>query len=229
MRDRSPAAQLAAVRRTSSTDWKAMIFEMENRGFESEKERNLYYKFFAGFYFNELIPGYEKRLRKFYSLLVKPAFQVGAIPPVLLLESPTSVFVSFDNQTDRFPGAQSGEFADILVHDSNTGVLIGIEAKYLDDWDYQKDIVKNAEKLAFVAAEMGVNATLLCLLIPKAKWENVVAMEAHPGSNYRRLKEHDGTAIVLLWEDLIALDGVSPAVRRYVKSQLDHPRLRAPI
>jgi hypothetical protein len=203
-----------------------MIFELDNREFESEKERNLYYKFFAGFYFNELIPGYEVRVEGFYSLLRQPTYQVGDIPMDRLQVPPKAVLVSFDNHPDRFFGQQSGEFADILVHDSQNGILVGIEAKYLDDWDYQKDIVKNSEKLASVGAELGTEVTLLCLLVPRAKWENVVAMEAHPGSNFRRLKEHAGTASVLLWEDFVEPQGVPPLVQSYVKSQLDNPRLR---
>lgn len=205
-----------------------MIFEIDNREFESEKERNLYWKFFAGFYFNELIPGYEVRVREFYSLLSQPTYQVGDIPMDRLQVPPDAVYVSFDNHPDRYLGKQSGEFADILIHDPQNGILVGIEAKYLDDWDYQKDIVQNTEKLDFVGAHMGTEATLLCLLVPRAKWENVVAMEARPGSNFRRLKEHTGTTAVLLWENFVELQGVSPIVQNYIQSQLNHPRLHTP-
>ena len=36
---------------------------------ESYKERNLYYKIFAGYIFNELIPGEEERKNQFLNLL----------------------------------------------------------------------------------------------------------------------------------------------------------------
>jgi hypothetical protein len=137
------------------------------------------------------------------------------------------VAVSFDNHPDRYVGVQGGEFADILVQDLDNGLLVAIEAKYLDDWDYQKDVVQNAEKFELVRAKLDVKSALLCLLLPRAKWENVIAMQAHPGSNYRKLKEHQGNVAVLLWESFLELDGVPQQVQSYVRSQLDHRRLRS--
>ena len=207
-------------------EYQYMIFETDQREFESEKERNLYYKFFAGFYFNELISGYENRVREFYALLRSPTYQVGD-PPINRLQSvPSAVFVSFDNHPDRYRGKQSGEFADILIHDPLNDLLVGIEAKYLDNWEYRKDIVENTEKLEYMGAKLGVTFTQLCLLVSRSKWDRVVAMEAHHGSNFRRLKEHTGAVSVLLWESLMGLQAVPQAVRSYVQSQLDHPRLR---
>ncbi len=46
-----------------------MLFDYGKNILESEKERNLYYKFFAGYFFNELIEGYQDRLMGFLTLL----------------------------------------------------------------------------------------------------------------------------------------------------------------
>ena len=43
-----------------------MLFEPKLDIIESEKERNLYYKFFAGYFFNELVPIYEQRVTNFF-------------------------------------------------------------------------------------------------------------------------------------------------------------------
>ena len=49
-----------------------MIFEINKSNWketESYKERNFYYKIFAGYLFNELIPGEENRKNQFIELL----------------------------------------------------------------------------------------------------------------------------------------------------------------
>ena len=48
-----------------------MIYNIDNNfhQIESYKERNLYYKIFAGYLFNELIPGYLERKDGFFNLL----------------------------------------------------------------------------------------------------------------------------------------------------------------
>jgi hypothetical protein len=86
--------------------------------------------------------------------------------------------------------------------------------------------VENEARLEYVGERLNASSTQLCLLIPEARWHNVMAMEAHPGSNFRRLKQHPGSVSVLLWEDLIRPKAVMDEVRSYVVSALDHPRLR---
>ena len=49
-----------------------MIFNSLGTHFESEKERNLYYKIFAGYFCNELISGYEDRILSLIQFLSKP-------------------------------------------------------------------------------------------------------------------------------------------------------------
>ena len=204
-----------------------MIFEIENRKFESEKERNLYYKFFAGFYFNELISwhlsrldGYSERMKDFYQLLKRPAFRVGEDQMVGLQPSDNGVFVSFDNHIDRFDEDLRGEFADVLIHDRANSLLIGVEAKYLDDWDYEKDIVENGKKLQSMARKLKAQKSLLCLLVTEAKWINVITKRGSKNSNFDRLRKHRRPVAVIHWEMLNSLNSVHPHVRLYMIDQL---------
>ena len=197
-----------------------MIFNMNDRKFESEKERNLYYKFFAGFYFNELIPGHHERLRDFYKLLRLPAYSVGEDKLGEIQPSKDGVFVSFDNHVDRFVERSRGEFADVLIHDRPNRLIIGIEAKYLDNWDYEKDIVENGKKLRSMALNMGAEKSLLCLLVTETKWTNVKSRQGSKNSNFDRLKKHSSPVAIIHWEMLNALDSVHPHVRNYLIDQL---------
>ena len=196
------------------------MFNFDSSTFESEKERNLYYKFFAGYFFNELIEGYPERLAAFYSLLSAPNFSIGDSHLPLSTPSPKSVHVSFDNHVDRMTGTLRGEFADIAIHDVANSLLVGIEAKYQDYWNYEKDIVQNEEKLDTAGRNLGVNHTLLCLLVTETKWNNVVAADKKQGSNYRKLRNHPGAAIVLLWESFLKLNCVVDEVSNYLIWQL---------
>ena len=204
-----------------------MLFEMNKREFESEKERNLYFKFFAGFYFNELInwhptrlDGYIERLKDFYRLLKRPAFRVGDDLMAEIQPPDKGVFVSFDNHIDRYHKSLRGEFADILIHDQTTNLLIGVEAKYLDDWDYEKDIVENGKKLQSMARKLNSQKSLLCLLVTETKWTNVVIRAGSKNSNFNRLKKHSEPVVVIHWEMLNDLESVHPHVRNYMIDQL---------
>ena len=43
-----------------------MLYDTSDQTFESEKERNLYYKIFAGYLLNERIPRWQDRLERFF-------------------------------------------------------------------------------------------------------------------------------------------------------------------
>lgn len=204
-----------------------MIFESEQRRFESEKERNLYFKFFAGFYFNEFVrwhpqnlDGYSERLMDFYRLLDHAPFRVGEDHMAGIRPSIGRTYVSFDNQIDRYDETYRGEFADILIQDEPNRLLIGIEAKFQDDWDYQKDIVENTTKLGVMAGKLGAENVLLCLLVTKDKWANVVSMQVKKNSNFDRLQNHPSPVVVLHWEMFGELESVHPRVRKYLAKQL---------
>ena len=197
-----------------------MLFEMNKRKFESEKERNLYFKFFAGFYFNELIRGYQERLKEFYGLLRHPAHPEGKDLFGEIQPSTTDVFVSFDNHVDRHVEGSKGEFADILIHDQPNKLIIGVEAKFQDNWDYEKDIVGNGCRLQSMAGPLDANKQLLCLLVTETKWNNVVAKQNAEFSNYRKLDSTVVPTVVIQWEMLYALQCVNPQVTSYMIAQL---------
>ncbi|MGI2214739.1 hypothetical protein [Shewanella oncorhynchi] len=86
-----------------------MIFNSGPCVLESEKERNLYTKFFAGYFFNEFIDGYDERVVWINSYLSKK------LNKTVSLQSPS---ISFDNHTYLLDiDSDRGEFADILLHD----------------------------------------------------------------------------------------------------------------
>src|SRR3990172_8422878 len=121
-----------------------MLFNAAN--WESEKERNLYAKFFAGYFFNPFAPGRDARMAQFSALLEFKAqeaqFDRGPHPIAL---SPHQAHVSFDNHIWRLSELDRGEFADILVYDDN--FWISFEAKFLRSFNCEKDIAANLNRL----------------------------------------------------------------------------------
>lgn len=188
--------------------------------FESEKERNLYYKFFAGYFFNELIDGFEDRVALFYKLLQNPTFASPSTLPILVTPQPSKIFVSFDNHPDRYGTVQTGEFADMMILDRANETLIGIEVKFRDFWDYQKDIVNNGLKLQKVAPHLNVTHIIPCLLLTQKRWLHGHNLINHPGSNVKRLQSHPGDIIVLLWESFLPLV-MDVKVKSYLSKQLE--------
>lgn len=84
-----------------------MLFDTNRT--DSDKERNLYAKYFAGYLFNELIEGYSERVAAISDYLSEITGEgIKFAKPHL----------SFDNHAYPFSvEADRGEFADILLHD----------------------------------------------------------------------------------------------------------------
>jgi hypothetical protein len=163
----------------------------DESAFESYKERNLYYKFFAGYFFNELISGWEQRLDEFCQLILARSGQPGGIRL-----SAATTHVSFDNHLIQLvkKGVDRGEFADILLLDNHNRVLVGIEAKYLSDWKHDKDIICNAKRLRQAGEILGISTTIQCLLVSSSKWGN---------SRQKAVLESISPPIVVVrWEEL---------------------------
>ena len=133
-----------------------MLFSIRNDDFESEKERNLYYKFFAGYFLNEHVQGLEMRLQAFCDLLSNCSRGGKNISQEPITLTPECAHVSFDNHGYLFSGlgTDRGEFADILVHDRSTSVVIPIEAKVHSNWSYEKDVISNERRLRLIEREM---------------------------------------------------------------------------
>ena len=107
-----------------------MLFEYGDEIFESYKERNFYYKFFAGYYFNELIPDWDKRLNFFNDLLSTAHNPLKNAKLQKISFDSRYTHVSFDNHECQFRGMIGrGEFADMFVHDRHNNNLAIIEVK----------------------------------------------------------------------------------------------------
>ncbi|MGD1046902.1 MAG: hypothetical protein ABR936_16475 [Bacteroidota bacterium] len=199
-----------------------MIFDNSPEMFESEKERNLYYKFFAGYFFNELIPDYEKRLSAFCSLFNHPNV-IGASAnnsPIIL--SSNNTHVSFDNHLYLFSEIKSdrGEFADILIHDHTSKILISIEVKLHSNWSFKKDITSNQNRLNKIANKLiGVRIEHV-LLILESKWRQNEKIKSSSRSNYVLFQSNkDCRSRIIFWESFLEICP-SAYVSSFLKKQL---------
>ncbi len=177
--------------------------------FESYKERNLYYKFFAGFFFNELVPGWEHRLDEFCQVISARSGLAGGIRL-----NPATTHVSFDNHLIQLvkKGVDRGEFADILLHDPHNRILVGIEAKYLSNWKHKKDIEINSERLRMAGEQLDAGTVVQCLLVSESKWNR---------SQQKLLLESTSPRIAVIhWEQLWQICS-NPLVVGYLSRQLD--------
>ena len=106
---------------------------------ESEKERNLCTKFFAGYFFNEFTAGYAKRIVQFNRYLQEVTGRDD-----LALQSPN---VSFDTHAYLCHERLRSKLSDVLVSDPARQVFLFIETKYLSNWSYAADVAKAQERL----------------------------------------------------------------------------------
>jgi hypothetical protein len=106
---------------------------------ESEKERNLCSKFFAGYFFNEFTAGYSKRIALFNRYI-----QEAAGRDDLRIEAPQ---LSFDTHAYLMHERLRSKLSDVLVTDPAREVFLFIETKYLTNWTYAADVAKGLERL----------------------------------------------------------------------------------
>jgi len=200
-----------------------MLYNQCNDINESEKERNLYYKYFAGYFFNEPVPGLESRFSKFALLLQRKAQEQGIDEISKDLFSVKDVHVSFDNHAYLVLGKEvgRGEFADIMVYDSKNKILVAIEVKYLSDWNYQKDIEGNAERINKISNHLKCKRTIQCLLILYRKLQQVQKKVGHSRSNYTRLNNMlENRPMILTWEEFLDICD-NKSVSSYLKRQFN--------
>lgn len=189
-----------------------MIFDISEKAFESEKERNLYTKFFAGYFLNEFISGYEDRLNSLNKLLTEK------FKKPITLELP---HVSFDNHaylllndTDR------GEFADVLLHDYKNNAMVAIEVKFLSDLNVKKDCDTNLRRIKNIKAKYPCLTIHFLLLISKRKWLCAETMQKHENSNFRNYDNFKSEAPILYWEELLPLCS-EQKVRDFMNARLE--------
>jgi len=106
---------------------------------ESEKERNLCTKFFAGYFFNEFTPGYTKRITLFNRYIQEVSGRSD-----LALLSPN---ISFDTHAYLCHERLRSKLSDVLISDPARQVFLFIETKYLTNWTYAADVAKGLERL----------------------------------------------------------------------------------
>ena len=227
-----------------------MLFNVsKDRFFESYKERNLYYKFFAGYYFNELIQGCQERLDFFYNLLKNPDKSLGAEFPKEVFAKVEETHVSFDNHEcdpqliTETKAPDRGEFADILIQDHRNQILIVIEVKYLSDWNHQRDIIDNRERILRAKERFQANFSsplqvFQSLLLVRSKFKNAYGQINKAASNAAKLEKYDGHLIVLLWDrfldymeseeqtkSIVSEQGVqSKIISSFLRERLDYAR-----
>lgn len=184
---------------------------------ESEKERNLYAKFFVGYWFNELVAGFEQRLQIFCDI-VRDGSNGMARPVMTPAARVTLDYHSY--------GVDNGECADVLVADFSTGHLVAVEAKLGTDFSYEKDIKANAERIGNLPRSFaGISNLTQCLLITAAKKAQLESRVHLTRSNLRRLQNHrvDHPAIPLslvTWEQFAshAEERVQTYLREHIAS-----------
>ena len=106
---------------------------------ESEKERNLCTKFFAGYFFNEFTAGYAKRIVHFNRYIQEVTGRED-----LALQSPN---VSFDTHAYLCHERLRSKLSDVLISDPARQVFLFIEPKYLPNWTSAAAVAKGLERL----------------------------------------------------------------------------------
>jgi hypothetical protein len=181
-----------------------MIFDFSKKNIESEKERNFYYKFFAGYYFNELIPGYNYRVTEFSNLINNTKNWFNNNNEILCLSN--DLQVSFDLHAYLFGTTKDrGECADIFIHDKKNDIAIFIEAKWLENWNFDKDINRNFKRIFDIKTNR-FSKVYQCLLIKQSSYENCIKSSNRANSNFRKLKSNFPYPLkVITWDELINL------------------------
>jgi hypothetical protein len=209
-----------------------MIYSNYNPNYESYKERNLYYKVFAGYLFNELLPAYEQRKKVFFELLLDQIdsdqhFTRGVdlgkpISDVLKELSEDNLHVSFDFHPKQvitgYP--DHGEVSDIIIWGEK--YFLSIEVKYLTDWSFKKDVKEVQSRLGDIQNHFHKTGTQV-ILIKEKKWLNNILKLNSPGSNLKLLKENEGNLktpiLFITWEQLSeTIKDVT--VKQYLMEQL---------
>jgi len=189
---------------------------------ESYKERNLYYKIFAGYLFNEFIEVYEERKTNFLSLLescIKKSerFFGDAHEAYLIIKEMkgSQLHVTFDYHPaqifEEYKKENRGEMSDILLHSNSH--MISIECKFLSNISFKKDIEAVHERINKFSKHFKIKP-LQVLLLKEKKWNYTKLIK-------EELKKNPSVPVVVLfWEDLRSLI-TNENVLQYLNTQID--------
>lgn len=205
-----------------------MIYKTESENFhlfESYKERNFYYKIFAGYLFNELIPGYEERKKLFLNLLQSI---IGDNNRFFSVKNDANLFlermgaeewnITFDYHLAQIFKADKaddrGEMSDVLLLGNSS--FISIECKLLSNYSIGKDIIAVQKRIKKFANHFQL-APFQILLIKRQKWENSARIKDR--SELTTSGHHfDIPLLVLFWDELETIID-SPSVKAYLLKQ----------
>jgi hypothetical protein len=194
--------------------------------FESKKERNLYYKFFAGYFCNDLISNWEERLTH----LVSKVKNETKISNFVL--DPNTTHISFDNYFNQIhKPSDGGEFADIFIMDWNNKMALAIEAKFTEDFgekdfgvlDQDKDNGKNNYARIKKIREKGYFENIIQIILiaePKKKeLENRADSELYKLKIFNNSLDTNEKIILWTWKEMIDLCDEGKA-KEYFKKHL---------
>ena len=199
-----------------------MLFDIENDKFESERERNLYYKYFAGYYFNELISGWEKRVSGFWEILASATHSKKYISILHKLKTASEFLVSFDYHANRIASkTDRGEVADIMIYDKDQNIMVVIEAKYLTDPAAEKDISEIRRRIDAINVDNPEMEIIPCLLITCKMWNGLEEKKGWRGSffDYWNGISENERPILILWDKL--LDYSTGSAKEFLQRQLN--------
>jgi len=209
-----------------------MIFTNFDKDHESYKERNFYYKVFAGYLFNELLPDYKQNKAVFLKLLND---QIGKdrcfgnvvdknkFSEILNHLSTDELRVSFDFHTAqaKIKGADRGEMSDIVIWGKE--FFISIEVKYLTDWTYAKDVETVQGRMFQIKNKFKLEEGIQVLLLKEKKWKNNIDKMNQPGSNLKDLRDNTKyllfPLIVITWEQISEIIE-NQFVKEFISNQL---------
>lgn len=205
-----------------------MIYKTDSENFhlfESYKERNFYYKIFAGYLFNELLPGYEQRKRLFLNLLKSIVEDNNRFFSLkndvnLFLEKMASEEwnVTFDYHLAQIfkedKADDRGEMSDVLI--LGKSCFISIECKLLSNYNIGKDIITVQKRIKKFANHFQ-QAPFQILLIKRQKWENSARIKDRSELTTSG-HQFDIPLLVLFWDELETVID-SPSVKAYLLKQ----------
>lgn len=185
-----------------------MIFRTDTKDFyelESYKERNLYYKIFAGYLLNEAVPGYISRKEKFLDLITnikgdsERVFDSnGQVMSVIEAMKNEDISTTFDYHTaQEFKEDKRddrGEMSDILIVSDTC--MVSVECKFGSNFSVDKDILTVQNRIKKFNGRFKRNP-IQVLLLKKGKWSfsGKIKGRIHIGELYCPI-------VVLFWEDI---------------------------
>jgi hypothetical protein len=205
-----------------------MIYKTEIENFhlfESYKERNLYYKIFAGYFFNEIIPEYSLRKERFINALAKistdksrvydPSNQITSLLENLGKEKwnvtfdyHTAQIFAEDKRDDR------GEMSDVLI--TSNKAFLSIECKFLSNFTIEKDIYSVQARIAKFATQFNL-LPIQVLLLKQEKWGYSKKLD---GRIIETITGSFSPIIVMFWEDLLSIID-NKTVSEFLEKQLN--------